>query len=252
MTNKKLLPLFVSARRSSWRMIDWHADEGDRRYASIRKQVLERDGFACGYCGFRSKKYQHVHHLNHDHGSLRLDNLVTACPLCHQCFHLGLAGVKSSGLMIYATEFSQAEINNMARACFIAVYRGGSNAESAQDLYEALRERRILVEDLFGPGSTNPSFFGQAFVEMRPEIYAERKSKLPGLRLLPKMEAFGKEIVFWDSDSDTYGLHPDTEWNKFSQKAEVSIDFAVQQTANSSLVDESDDFERLEQEDKPF
>lgn len=242
MSQRKSLNLFVSARRSSWRMIDWHADEGDKRYASVRKQVLERDDHTCVYCDFKSLKHQHIHHLNHDHGSVKIENLVTACPLCHQCFHLGLAGVKSSGVMIYATEFSQAEINNMARACFIAVYRGGANMEAAQDLYEALRERRTLVEDVFGPGSSNPSYFGQAFVEMKPEIYAERKSKLPGLRLLPKMEAFGKEIVFWDSDQANFGFHPDSEWQKLAPAiTEIEHEGALPDRTEHSTTDEHED-----------
>lgn len=243
MSSNKLLSLFISARRSSWRMIDWHANETDSRYAAIRKTILERDNYTCRYCNFKSLKYQHVHHVNHDHGNNKPENLVTACPLCHQCAHLGLAGVHNSGVIVYIPEISQADLNNMARACFVAVHNGGKHETAARDLYTALEKRAEVIEDNFGPGTSSPSAFGQAFVEMRPDEYASRKARLPGLRLLPKMQAFGQEIAFWQSNASSFGAFADADWDRVMPVLAGDDDF------DHSDSDERDDMEVPDSDD---
>jgi intracellular multiplication protein IcmJ len=205
-------PLFIAARRGSWRMLDWHANEGDREYAVVRKAVLMRDNHVCRYCHFRSLKYQHLHHVDDDHNNNVPDNLVTACPFCHQCFHLGLAGVHHSGMIIYAPEIEQAELNNIARAIFVAVHNGGANEPAARTLYSALESRRAVIEEQFGRGTSMPSTFGQAFVDMGAKQYRSRRARMPGLRLLPKMQAFGQEIAYWRSDHCAFGKLADARW----------------------------------------
>lgn len=195
-------------------MIDWHAHEVDARYSGVRKQILERDDYTCAYCLFRSLKYQHIHHLNDDHAINKSENLVTACALCHQCFHLGLAGVNNSGVMTYVPELSQAELNNLVRACFVAIANKGVNEEAATAIYAALENRSFVIEDMFGPNTASPSAFGQAFVEMKPEAYESRQMRMPGLRLLPRMQAFAAEIAYWQSEPENFGKFKDADWEK--------------------------------------
>lgn len=61
----------------------------DRRaYEKLRKQVLERDGWRCQYCG--SSENLHVHHVQ-SRGRLgddTLENLITLCAYCHRNVHL--------------------------------------------------------------------------------------------------------------------------------------------------------------------
>lgn len=244
MSANKLLSLFISARRSSWRMIDWHANESDGRYAAVRKTILERDDYTCRFCSFKSPKYQHIHHVNHDHGNNKPENLVTACPLCHQCAHLGLSGVHSSGVIVYVPEVSQADLNNMARACFVAVHNGGKHEQAARDLYTALERRSEVIEEYFGPGTSNPSAFGQAFVEMKPDEYASRKTRMPGLRLLPRMQAFGAEIAFWQNNKAAYGAFADADWERVMPVLDSSVDEEAPSYDDGSdldFVDISDD-----------
>lgn len=57
-------------------------------YDELRKQVLERDGWRCQYCG--SSENLQVHHLQ-SRGRLgddTLENLITLCACCHRDVHL--------------------------------------------------------------------------------------------------------------------------------------------------------------------
>jgi intracellular multiplication protein IcmJ len=213
MAIKVFRSITLSAKRNSWRMLDSHADESDRRYYEVRSQVLERDDKTCGYCGFRAEKYQEVHHLDDNHGNNKLSNLLTTCSLCHQCFHLGLAGVRRSGIIIWAPEIEQAALNNLVRAIFVAVTNGGQHVESARSLYTALESRAAIVEQELGPGASNPSSVGQAFLDMTPEQYETRGERLGGLRLLAKLQSFGAQVAFWKSDPSAFGSLVDGDWS---------------------------------------
>lgn len=92
---------------SVWRTSGFAEDWG-----KTRKAVLERDGFSCFYCGFASKKYMHVHHLGGRHYDDSEENLVTLCPFCHACLHVGHAGIKKLGRLLFLKEEAdQARIN---------------------------------------------------------------------------------------------------------------------------------------------
>lgn len=214
MATNTLKPIVLSAGRNSWRMMDAHADESDRRYHELRTKILERDDNTCVYCSFRADKYQEIHHLDDNHGNNRDSNVVTACCLCHQCFHLGMVGVRRSGVIIWAPEFDQGELNNLARTIFIAVTNNGEHSEAARDLYKALEMRAEIVEQELGQGASNPSSIGQAFLEMSPEQYANREARLAGLRLLPKLQSFQAQIAYWRGDPSAYGNLADSAWDQ--------------------------------------
>jgi intracellular multiplication protein IcmJ len=242
-------PLFISSKRTSWRMLDWHAGESDNRYAEIREKVLKRDNYQCAYCNFKSLKYQQLHHLDNDHGNNKPENLVTACALCHQCFHLGLAGVNHSGTIVYIPEISQSDLNSITRAIFIAVHNGGAHESSARTLYDALDSRSAVIEDNFGAGTSNPSSFGQAFVEMAPEDYKTRQQRMPGLRLLAKMQAFGKEIAYWKGDDATFARILDSDWVKLIpiRENDAILDDHSDVITESSFSDHDDDEEFIDE-----
>lgn len=195
-------------------MLDTHADEADKRYTSIRSTILERDDYTCGFCELRAQKFQEVHHLDDDHGNNAPSNLATACCFCHLCFHLGMAGLRNAGTIIWCPEISQAELNNLCRAIFVAVANHGKHEDAARKLYESLCSREAIIKEELGEGASNPGSLGQAFLEMTQEQYETRNDRMPGLRLLPKMNAFGKQIAFWQSEPSAYGNLADSEWDK--------------------------------------
>ncbi len=76
---------------------DRQAPSHDRRIAdSVRRQVLQRDGYACRNCGWTHERWNtsdprflELHHVvHHAHGgSNEATNLVTYCNVCHDDLH---------------------------------------------------------------------------------------------------------------------------------------------------------------------
>ena len=205
-------------------MLEAHADEVDKRYLPMRKAILERDKHTCVFCGFKAKKYQELHHLDDDHGHNAAANLVTACSFCHLDFHLALAGIKNAGLIIWCPELSQAAINNVSRAIFIAVANKGAQEDAARTLYNSLESRAAITEEQLGKGASNPTAIAQGLLSISPEAYESRGERLHGFRMLPRMTAFSKQIAYWQSDEKIFGALPDRKWESLlaqsSQKVE--------------------------------
>lgn len=195
-------------------MLDSHAGEADRRYATIRAAVLKRDRYTCAFCGFAAKKYQEIHHLDDNHGNNAPANLATACPLCHAAFHLGMVGIKNAGLIIWCPEYSQAEINTLSRAIFVAVENKGVQEDAARTLYNALETRAIVTEERLGKGASSPAAFGKGLLDLKPEAYATRGERLHGFRLLPRRAAFHGPIAYWASEPKLFGKYPDEKWER--------------------------------------
>lgn len=207
-----LLPIVLSAKRKSWRMLDVHADESDKRYHAVRQMVLERDHCTCQYCGFKAERYQEINHLDDDHGHNQLSNLVTACTFCHMSFHLGMAGIRNAGIIVWCPEHSQADLNNLVRAIFIAVANKGVHEAAARTLYLGLETRASAIEEYLGKCASSPSALGQALLNMNEEAASTRAERLEGLRLLPRMNVFGKQIAYWQTDADVFGAFEDKVW----------------------------------------
>ena len=90
----------------------WRKEKGmGEDWRSIRETVLRRDGYTCFFCGFSCRKYMHVHHLE-GYMVETPDKLVTVCPFCHSCLHIGNSGLNRLGvLLILSEEANQAEVN---------------------------------------------------------------------------------------------------------------------------------------------
>jgi hypothetical protein len=75
-----------------------------KEWKSIRKMILDRDENTCVLCGFRSARYLEVHHKYGEWEKDELDGLVTLCPFCHACHHVGLAGLREAGVLYVMPE----------------------------------------------------------------------------------------------------------------------------------------------------
>jgi intracellular multiplication protein IcmJ len=188
----------------------------------IRKAVLDRDDNVCQCCGFRAAKYQDVHFIDQNRQNLRMDNLATVCIFCHQCFNIDLASKMRSAVLIWLPEIDQASLHHIARAIYVARISQGPMAEAARVALDTLMSRReearrrIQTDDPFVLATVM-----RDFLTMRH--YAERGTKLEGIRLLPldrrlireadlEFNQFPQILAYWRSKDGPFGSRAPTLW----------------------------------------
>lgn len=229
-----LLPLRLSVKCLNWRMNDADSAEADAEFKRVRKSALDRDNHTCRFCGFRSLHWQEVHHLNDDHADNRKENLITTCPYCHMCQHIGLAGSHKEAVLIYLPQISQADLHHIVRTAQIAeraldiirsdqrsapplIRQHREAADVAKAVLAALRsrtdgaEKRILTCD--------PAEIGNVMKMLPDDAYARRDNSLRGIRLLPLgKRAKGHEDVMlkhldsWMGTGGPYSLLKPNAW----------------------------------------
>jgi len=164
---------------------------------NMAPKVLARDNFTCQFCGFKSPKYQEVHHINDDHRDSSAKNLTTACPLCHSCFHIGLAGYQDAGIIIHLDcdkPPTQPELNSLVRTLWISE-RHGSKAVATQASNMLARLFRLNARAASLLGTSDAMALGDDLLKMTDEQY--RRRNLSGLYLLPLARGFEPEIEYW-------------------------------------------------------
>ena len=214
--------LILSATRASWQIPAHHGTEQDAASSmkEVRQKVLARDNFTCVFCDFKSQKWQEIHHLNDDHTDFSLDNLATACPFCHQCFHLGLAGSTAGGLLIWLPEMTQIELNHLSRSLFVAMRDDKSKIyAAASGLYMSMESRGVFMDQHFAAGASDPGVLGQAFLKMKPENYSKRSEYLKNIRLLPQRARFEPQVKYW-AETIFRDLQPET-WERLIPEVSV-------------------------------
>ena len=209
------LPLSVS--KKSWKMSSTHGTEYDKNFKNskgelskigqIWSSVWERDKFSCYYCGFKSKRFQEIHHLNDNHEDNSEDNLVTVCPLCHQNFHLDIASTTGGGKIIWLPEFSQQELNYLCRSVFIAIDESDEKegqgvevpgfAKISRMIENSFSERALVVEQQFQSGASDPAIFATALLNLKEEDYNNRFSLLKSFKLLHFKARFPIQTKYW-------------------------------------------------------
>ena len=194
----------------------------------LKQKILERDSHTCAYCGFEAKKYQEVRPLDGNINNQKIDNLITACIFCNQCFDLQKTSEMRSGVLIWLPEMSQAELNHVARAIYVARISQGTMAESAKGAYKLLIDRReiakerIKTDDPFILATVMQDFLG-------PRHYAMRAEKLDGMRLFPldrrivkeselEFNQFPQILAYWRSKDGPFGGKPPAQWKNFYAK----------------------------------
>jgi intracellular multiplication protein IcmJ len=172
--------------------------KGHPKFKSLVEQVLARDQFTCHYCGFEARAHQEVINLDQHYQNNKLDNLVTACCFCAQCFFLEAVGeAYGGGTLIYLPEISQIEINALCHVLFFAMASESDYKDSAQEIYQTLRSRSSLVEEKWGEGLSEPKVLGQLFIDYQATHNEAPRALLKDLRLLPARGRFKKQIDDW-------------------------------------------------------
>lgn len=245
---KRVIPdLVMSAKRSVWRMND-HAGEADKAFNQIRLPVLEACGNVCEFCGHASAKFQEAHHGDDDHSNNRPENLFGSCPLCHQVFHVGLAGMRDGGVIIYLPEFTQAELNQLALLIWIVqatreeMIKEASALQMFKRIHASATKLSSVLENRRGPvlmrlndyvkknkalapelepklSDINPALFANVLMQLDDATYAKRAEELGGLRLLPKPARFEQRIEHWRDEANA--ILPVPSWTKILSHEDI-------------------------------
>ncbi|HUY67726.1 MAG TPA: type IV secretion protein DotN [Alphaproteobacteria bacterium] len=213
------LPIVLGVRRASDAENALSSDRNKRR-AQIQK-TLERDDYACRFCGFRALKYQHAVPYAGAGG----DSFVTACGFCEQCLLLDRAGLYGSGVLAWLPEIAQAELNHIMRAAYVAL--GGNDqplAAAAARARDALLARRQEAKKRIG--SDDPLMLATVLYEsLEDNEYARAPAALEGIRLLPldrhvvrrpegDVNEFSHMVDYWRSPAGPYGKLPVETWGE--------------------------------------
>jgi intracellular multiplication protein IcmJ len=190
--NRRASQPLLGVKRKLWRKDDEHADIADQAFDNIRADVLKRDGYACCFCHFKSSKYQEVHHIDDNHQNNTVNNLVTVCTLCHQVFHVGLAGMRGAGFFAVLPELTQAEVNHIIRTIYVGEL---FEAQAVRDKYTSL----LAIFESRGSDLAKRTFVGTDFsqplvlapmLSEHDDIFNNRDVHFQDLRLVATREAF--------------------------------------------------------------
>ncbi len=195
--NTERFNLQLIASPSAWRL--YSARQADPKFKAFEERVFQRDRFTCQFCGFQAKLYQDIVNLDGNYANNKLENLVTACCFCSQCFFIESVGVGGygGGTLIYLPELSQPEVNSLCHVLFCAITNDTGYKSSAQTIYLSFKVRSQVVEDKFGEGTSDPAIFGHLMIDSG-QFSDERSTKIfNNIRLLPSRAKFRKQIEGW-------------------------------------------------------
>jgi hypothetical protein len=103
---KRLYPSYAPPEK--WRNESQASRLKGAEWKILRQSILNRDNFTCSYCGYRSKKYQVVDHIDGDPENNSDDNFQTICQSCNLVKHSGQGCVITGIVDLYrCSNFNQ-------------------------------------------------------------------------------------------------------------------------------------------------
>lgn len=210
--------IVLSVKRGAFRSDDPSSEEADKDFKAIRPKILSRDNHTCQYCGFRSEKYQEVHHIDDDHSNNDESNLITTCPLCHSCFHIGLSGTYNRGDIIRLDPelgISQAELNQLVRVLWVAEESSDQSIKmiAVKNLARLTKQTVSADRKL---GTTDPLVVGDYLLQLSDEDYNMREKVLKEYYFLPKKSGYAPQFNFWKSS--VFKNIPSNDWQEISKQ----------------------------------
>lgn len=225
MSGKKMLVL--SAKRSTWRADDEVRAHNDESFKQIKQKILKRDSHCCQFCGFKSQRWQEIHHIDGDHYNNAPDNLAVICIFCHMVFHIGRAGLAGEAELIWLPELDQPSLSHLARNIYVGMRAKGPTSVAAEAIYAGLRVRAEDVRRRLG--SSDPADLGEALLALDEKKYGQRAEILDGVRLMPlgrkyvgDKDVFPKVVDFWVSAQGPYATMRPKQWLELGRQAILS------------------------------
>jgi intracellular multiplication protein IcmJ len=190
--------------------------------AELRQKLFERDSFTCRCCGFKSAKYQDIHHINGARNDLRPENLATICIFCQQCFSLDKVAAMRSGVLVWLPEIPQTTLHHITRAIYVARISQGPVADAARRSLEILLSRREDARARLG--TDDPYILATVLRDyITDKSYEHREAKLEGIRLFPldrriikeadlEFNQFPQILAYWRSKDGPFGGMVPKQW----------------------------------------
>lgn len=219
------LPINLGVRRTP------DTEKGALKGSQLKTQtekILKRDDYTCRFCGFRSKQYQRVIPY-----ADKKEEHVTACSFCEQCLLLERAGMMGTGVLIWLPEISQAELNHMARAIYVARSTDDPLAAQATRALDALMARRADAKKRLG--SDDPLLLATVMHEsLTDEELRKANDKLDGIKLMPldkhvvrgpkgEVNQFPQVVKYWSSGDGPFARYPVEQWAEMFKNASSSV-----------------------------
>lgn len=194
-SQRERLKLVASA--GAWRL--YSARQADPRFKKFEEKVFQRDQYMCQFCGFQARTDQHIINLDGNYTNNKLENLITSCCFCAQCFFIESVGVGGygGGTLIYLPELTQPELNALCHVLFCAMTNDTGYKNTAQAIYRALKFRSQSVEDKFGEGTSDPAILGHLIIDSDQVTREKMSSIFHEIRLLPSRAKFRQQIERW-------------------------------------------------------
>jgi intracellular multiplication protein IcmJ len=194
--------LRLSAVEGNWRL--FMKRRADKAFLHFQKKVFLRDRYTCRFCNFASKEGLEVINVDENYFNNKMSNLITVCPLCAQCFFIESIGQNDfgGGLLIYAQEIGQVQINALCHVLFASIVNNLSGADQARNIYRGLKLRSQLVERYLGEGMSQPSTLGRMVIDRNiVQVQSLNNELLGPLRLLPAITYFVMQIKAWNIEA---------------------------------------------------
>lgn len=218
----KSIPIYLGISRSARGAQASSGTTEKKLPADIKQKVFERDDNTCRCCGFKSKKYQEVLHINGVEGDHDPQNLATVCIFCHQCFHLDRVSQMRSGVLVWLPEVSQKQLHHVARATYVARISQGPVSDAARRSLDILMERRAEVRHRLG--TDDPYILATVLKDyISDKAYVASRKKLDGVRLFPldrriikeadlEFNQFPQILAYWRSKDGPFGGRIPKQW----------------------------------------
>jgi hypothetical protein len=187
--------LLIGIKRGVFRANDPGAARADAEFAAKRDRAKESGRYRCIHCGWVSRSYCQLHHLDDNHHNNAPENLGVVDQECHAYHHVGepsksanradknTPDVAQNTTLAAIPEMSAQDANLLMRAIGVA-YASGDEQEIriAQEIHKALASRRKPVQEAYGTSS--PGDFALAMSRLNAPEYVARADAVRDLRII--------------------------------------------------------------------
>jgi intracellular multiplication protein IcmJ len=197
----KLRELYLQINPSGLRMMKMR-DRHDA-FASTKTKILARDNITCQFCGFKGIEQQmNVVNLDGNYNNNSVQNLCIACSICSRAMLLGsfeAANEQDSvERLIICNELSQVQLNHLYRVLLTSMSDATlEQCEIAKTIFRSLRNRAVLVDEMFGKNASDTRVFAQSVFDSGVSSHNNLRVILQNLRYFPTRHSFYEEWPLW-------------------------------------------------------